>query len=252
MILKHQTSGSGQPLVLVHGFPLHAGMWRDQLSGLSDIAQVVAVDLRGHGHSPIGEEPFTMELFADDLAETIDSLKLGPVHLGALSMGGYVAFAFWRRYPDRVRSMILCDTKAEADGPDAQAARDATAKTVREEGIEAIWSGLGPKLLGKDPSEEVTETLRQIVLACDPEAAALDALAMKQRPDSTGTLPTISVPSLWIHGVDDQLMAPDAARASAKAMPDCEFVEIPDAGHMAPLENPEAANEAIRRHLKRA
>lgn len=251
MKLPYQEAGSGPALLLVHGFPLHAGMWNAQLEGLADIRRVVAVDLRGHGKAPLGEDAFSMDLFADDIIETIDALGLDQVDLGALSMGGYVAFALWRRHPLRVRSLLFMDTKAEADSEEAKAGRDTTAATLRADGMAAIWGGLGPKLLRKNPDPTSEETVRQIVLACAPEAAARDAIAMRDREDSTGTLSTITVPTLWLHGSEDQLMAADGARANALAISDCEFIEIPEAGHMAPLENPAAANDAIRKHLAR-
>lgn len=251
MILPSHRNGSGPALLLVHGFPLHAGMWRHQLDGLAEVRDVLAVDLRGHGTATRDDEAFSMDRFADDIAETLDAEGIESIDLGALSMGGYVAFAFWRRHPERVRSLIFMDTKPEPDGDEAKKGREGAAALVRENGMAALHEGLGPKLLASNPSPESVEALREIILACDPETAALDALAMRDRADSVPTLATITVPTLWVHGVEDALMPLDGARASAAAIAGCVFAEIPDAGHMAPLENPEATNAAIRAHLER-
>jgi pimeloyl-ACP methyl ester carboxylesterase len=190
-----------------------------------------------------------MDLFADDVAKTLDEIGADQADVCGLSMGGYVAFAFWRRHRDRVRSLILCDTKAEADSDEAKAGREKTAAMVREQGMEALWEGLGPKLLASNPSEENVARLKEIFLAQDPAVTAADALAMRDRPDSTPDLAGISVPVLWIHGEEDQLMPVDGARATTEKIPGAKLAAIPRGGHMAPMENPTATNEAIAEFL---
>ncbi|MBI4728116.1 MAG: alpha/beta fold hydrolase [Acidobacteria bacterium] len=225
-------------------------MWKAQLSGLSDAFRVVAVDLRGHGRSSdSGPRDYSMDLFADDLAATLDSIGVESAHVGALSMGGYVAFALWRRHPRRVNSLTLACTKAEADSPEGKEGRARAAALARERGTEALWAELESKMFGPSPSEEVRESVHRMFLRTPDEVAASDALAMRDRPDSTEDLPTISVPALWIAGAADQLMAPEAARAAAARIPGCRFVKIPGAGHLAPMEQPDAVNRAIREHL---
>ena len=252
MQLAYEERGSGDVLVFIHGFPLDSRMWIGQLSGLAKARRCVAVDLRGRGLSTIDDpEPrFTMDLFADDVAATLDELGVQTADVCGLSMGGYVAFAFWRRHRDRVRSMILCDTKAEADSDEAKAGREKTAQLVLEQGMEALHEQLGPKLLASDPTPEARESLRAMFMAQLPAVIAADALAMRDRPDSSPDLPGIDVPVLWIHGEEDQLMPIDGARATAEKIPGARFAAIPRGGHMAPMENPNAANEALMGFLK--
>jgi pimeloyl-ACP methyl ester carboxylesterase len=252
MQLAYEERGSGPVAVFVHGFPLDRRMWIGQLSGLAKVRRCVAVDLRGNGLSTIDEaEPvFSMDLFADDLATTLDDLGADQADIVGLSMGGYVAFAFWRRYRERVRSLILCDTKAEADSDEAKAGREKTAQMVREQGMEQLWEGLGGKLLAASPKPEDVERLKETFLAQPPVVIAADALAMRDRPDSTPDLAGIDVPVLWIHGEEDQLMPTDGGRATAEKIPGATFVAIPKGGHMAPMENPAAANEAMTKFLK--
>ncbi len=250
MDLAYEERGSGPVLVLIHGFPLNSTMWIEQLKGLAKIRRVVALDLRGHGYTAVKDtEGFSMDLFADDVATTLADIGADQVDLCGLSMGGYVAMAFWRRHRDKVRSLIFIDTKTEADSDEGKAGREKTAAMVREQGMEPLAEGLLPKMLGAAPSEEVVTASRRIVLATPPETAAADALAMRDRPDSTGDLAGIDVPVLWLHGEEDSLMPIEGAKAAAAKVPKATFVSIPKAGHMSPLENPDAVNKAMTEFL---
>ena len=251
MELAYEERGSGPVLVFVHGFPLDRTMWIPQLAGLAKIRTAVALDLRGHGLSA-DENPgdYSIDLYADDVIKTLDAIGADQADFCGLSMGGYVLFSIWRRYRDRVRSLIFCDTKAEADSDEAKAGREKTAEMVARDGVEALFDQLGLKLLGSDPSEEVIEKVRRMFLDTAPEVAAADALAMRDRADSTGDLAGIDVPVLWVHGEEDKIMPVDGARETAGKIPGAKFVGIPKAGHMAPMEDPDAVNEAIRAFLK--
>jgi 3-oxoadipate enol-lactonase len=253
MQLAYEERGSGSTLVFVHGFPLDRRMWIGQLAGLAKIRRCVGVDLRGHGLSTIDDDDapeLSMDLFADDLAATLDEIGADKADICGLSMGGYVAFAFWRRHRARVNSLILCDTKSEADSDEAKAGREKTAQLVREQGMEALWEGLGAKLLASNPKPDDVERLSELFLAQPRGVIAADALAMRDRPDSTPDLAGIDVPVLVLHGEEDQLMPIDGARAMAQKIPGASFASIPGGGHMAPMENAEAANDAIGKFLK--
>lgn len=251
MPLAYEERGDGPVLLLVHGFPLNRTMWLPQLSGLAKVRRVVAVDLRGHG---LSQDPtpgdYSMELFADDVAATLEDLGVPRADVAGLSMGGYVVFAFWRRHREMVRSIVLCDTKAEADTPEGKEGREKTAALVRDRGLRPLYEQLEAKMFGSNPSEEVKATVQRMFLDTPPEVAAADALAMRDRPDSTADLAGIAVPTLWLHGEEDALMPLEGARATAARIPGSTFVPIPKGGHMSPLENPEAANEALAGFLK--
>jgi 3-oxoadipate enol-lactonase len=251
MELAYEERGSGSTLVFIHGFPFDRTMWIPQLAGLAKVRTCVAVDLRGSGLSN-DEQPsdYSMDLFADDVVKTLDAMNVDQADFAGLSMGGYVLFSLWRRHPARVRSLIFLDTKAEADNEEGKAGRVKTAEMVAEKGMQPLWESLGPKLTGSSPSEEVVEKLRQMFLNTAPEVAAADSLAMRDRPDSTGDLASINVPVLWLQGEEDGLMPVDGARASAEKIPGARFVPIPKGGHVSPMENPEAVNEAMSAFLK--
>ncbi len=248
MELAYEERGSGPVAVFIHGFPLDRRMWIGQLSGLAKSRRCVAVDLRGHGLSKLDDSDptFSMDLFADDVVKTLDEIGADQADVVGLSMGGYVAFAVWRRHPGRVRSLVFCDTKSEADSDEAKAGREKTAAMVREQGMEALWDGLGAKLLASSPADGDVARLREMFLAQDPAVIAADALAMRDRPDSIPDLAGITVPVLWVHGEEDQLMPIDGARATAEKIPGARFAAVPRGGHMAPMENPEATNQALQ------
>lgn len=251
MELAYEERGSGPVLLFIHGFPFDRTMWVPQLAGLAKIRTAVAVDLRGHGLSDVmSGGDFSMDLFADDVAKTLDAIGADKADIAGLSMGGYVVFSFWRRHPDRVRSLILIDTKAEADSDEAKAGREKTAETAASQGMQPIYETLSAKVVGSSPSIEVQDKLREMMLGTAPEIAAADALAMRDRADSTADLPNITVPVLWLHGEEDALMPIDGARASAAKTPGAKFVSIPKGGHVAPMENPDATNAAIADFLK--
>ena len=251
MELAYEERGSGPVLLFIHGFPFDRTMWVAQLAGLAKIRTAVAVDLRGHGLSDVmtGGD-FSMDLFADDVAKTLDAIGTEKADIAGLSMGGYVLFSFWRRHPERVRSLIFIDTKAEADSDEAKAGREKTAETAASQGMQPIYETLASKVVGSSPSVEVQDKLKEMMLGTAPEVAAADALAMRDRADSTADLPNITVPVLWLHGEEDALMPIEGARASAAKVPGAKFVSIPKGGHVSPMENPEAVNAAIQEFLQ--
>ncbi|MGH2707924.1 MAG: alpha/beta fold hydrolase [Actinomycetota bacterium] len=248
--LGHDEAGSGPLLLLVHGFPFDRRMWAGQLAGLSHLRRVVAVDLRGRGKSAglVPDRP-SIDAHADDLARTIVALGHDQADVAAQSMGGYIAFALWRRRPEVVRSLILINTRAEADSPEARAGRDASAALVGERGTIALADQMLPRLLAPGAGSDIRALVSQMFEETPAETAAADLLAMRDRPDSTPTLTTISVPALVIHGEQDAIVSLQSAGSMAARIPGGRFVVVPGAGHLSPMENPEAVNAAVAEFL---
>lgn len=250
MKLGYDEAGEGKVLLLVHGFPADRRLWAHQVSGLSDLRRVVAVDLRGRGKSPApAEGGWSMTTHADDLAETIESLGVDQVDLGGISMGGYIAFAFAHRYPHLLRSLILVSTRAIADPPEYKTGRITTAERARRFGTRALAGSMLPNLLAEGASHEVQDEVLVMFDDLPADTSAEDSLSMKDRPDSTSLLPSIAVPTLVIEGAGEQLLPAGTAKAMAEAIPGARLVSIPRAGHFAPVENPDAVNGAIRGFL---
>jgi len=241
--------GTGTPLVLVHGFPLDHTMWDAQVQALSEQYRVIAPDLRGFGQSGVTEGKVTMEQFADDVASLLDALEVEePVVFCGLSMGGYVAWQFWRKYTERVRALVLCDTRAVADAPEAAAGRLETADRVLREGPAPLVDTMTPKLFAKatfENSPQIVESARRVMLSSSREGIAAAARGMAERPDVASLLADITCPTLVLVGELDVISPPAEMRAIAEAIPRARFVPIAGAGHMAPLENPAEVNAAM-------
>ena len=245
--------GAGEPLLFVHGFPLNHTMWQPQIEAFSSHYRVLAPDLRGFGASDVGGETVTMEDFADDLAAMLDALDVrGRIALCGLSMGGYIAFRFAAKYSSRLRSLVLCDTRAAADSPEAAANRLKMAEQVLSEGAEVAANAMLPKLFGPRTTAERPElpaATRRVIVGTKPAAIAAAQSGMAARPDSTALLPQIRLPTLVVVGEDDAIAPVAEMRGIAAAIPSAEFVVVPDAGHMAPLENSAAFNAALESFL---
>lgn len=245
--------GEGPVLLLVHGFPLDHTMWRHQIAQLQKSHRVLAPDLRGFGGSVVTSGTVTMETFADDLAKILDQLGVNEsVTLCGLSMGGYVAWQFWKRHRDKLSRLILCDTRAAADTPDGRKTRHDTADKVLREGPEFLAQSMIPKLFAETSLTrwpDAVEDVRNVIRKTSPEGIAAASRGMAQRPAVTGWLSAIDVPTLLLAGTHDGISPPEEMREFGKLMPRAKFVEIAGAGHMSPLEQPDTSNAAIREFL---
>lgn len=248
--IRYAQAGAGEPaLVLLHGFPLHSGMWAPQLEALSSERRVVAPDFLGFGGSDAPESMYryTMLGYADMVAGLLDHLGLDRVVLGGLSMGGYVSFAFLRQYPERVAALILADTRAGADTAMVFDRRTDQQDQVARIGTAALIETLLAGLLCDHTRAERLDLVEQVRrLMANPPAGFIGALeAMKHRPDATGELESISVPALVLVGEDDALSPPEVAAEMAGRIPGARLAVLPRAGHLSNLEAPEAFNAAV-------
>lgn len=251
--LAVEVRGEGPTILFVHGYPLDRTIWREQIDSLEGFRRV-APDLRGMGQSDAPDLGYGMALYAADLAAVLDALGVDQVVLCGLSMGGYVAFEFLRQWRSRVRGLVLMDTRAEADAPEVRRARDAAAATARERGTAAVTDAMLPKMLSPSTltgRPEVVERVRSL-MASTPVAGLVGALgAMRDRASSESLLASLAgIPTLIIVGAEDILTPPDHARAMAEAIPGAQLAIISGAGHLPPVEQPEATTESLREFLR--
>lgn len=251
--LAYRDAGSGPVLLLVHGFPIDSAMWRHQIDHFSLTHRVIAPDLRGFGESGVSTGTVTMGEYAADLDSLIEKLAIKePIVFCGLSMGGYIAWQFALNHASRLRALIVCDTRAAADSPEAAGKRIETAIKLESEGTSFIADVMLPKFyteneLTKEPVF-VRET-REMIMRTNPFGAAAASRGMGVRPDVTAKLATIKVPTLVICGEHDAISPPKEMRSIAAAMPNATYAEIPGAGHMAPLQSPEKTNAAMMEFL---
>jgi YbgC/YbaW family acyl-CoA thioester hydrolase len=250
--LAVEVRGDGPAILFVHGYPLDRSIWRDQLEALEGFRRI-APDLRGMGQSDAPDLGYGMSIYAADLAALLDALGIDEVILCGLSMGGYIAFEFLRNWRSRVRGLVLMDTRAEADTPEGRRARDAAAGTARERGADAVAESLLPKMLAGSTIERCPEVVERVrgLMAGTPVAGMVGALAaMRDREGSESLLPTLAgIPTLVVVGEADSLTPPDQARMLAQAIPGARLEIIPGAGHLPPVEQPEATTRSLREFL---
>ena len=246
--------GQGPPILFVHGFPLDHTMWRQQLVELSRDFRCIAPDLRGFGKSSVTAGKVTMGQYADDLAALLDALRIAePVVLCGLSMGGYIGWEFVQRHVAQLRALILCDTRAVPDSPEVAAGRLKLADDVVRLGPELVANAMLPRLFASNTTQhrpDWIDELRQTMLSTNPQGIAAASRGMAERIDARPLLPTINVPTLVLVGENDVISPPAEMRDIATAIPRSVFQIIPDAGHMAPLEQPAKTNAATRQFLK--
>ena len=248
--IGYDESGEGLPIVMLHGFPHDRTLWAAQRMALAARARCLTPDLRGFGDSST-HGPFSMDQYADDVVALLDALGIPQAVVCGLSMGGYVALALWRRHPARVRAMILCDTRAEADSPEARSRREAQIALVRAQGTAALVEPLLTGMVGSETRAQRPEVLTALRTMMGRQSAAgvIGALqALRDRPDSRPTLGTITVPVLVVVGDQDVLTPIADARRMAEALPPAARVRlevIAGAGHVPCVERPAAVTHAL-------
>jgi 3-oxoadipate enol-lactonase len=250
--LAVEVRGDGPAILFVHGYPLDRTIWREQMEGLNGFHRI-APDLRGMGQSDAPDLGYSMKIYAADLAALLDALNIEEVVLCGLSMGGYIAFEFLRRWRSRVRGLVLMDTRADADTPEGRRARDAASATARERGADAIAEAMLPKMLAPTTLAHQPDTVERVhrMIASTPVPGIVGALAaMRDRVGSEALLPTLAtIPTLVIVGADDTLTPPDQARAMAHAIPGARLEIIGQAGHLPPVEQPGPVTKRLREFL---
>lgn len=254
LALFYHDEGQGEPVLLIHGFPFSSEMYQPQRAELSTRFRVVTPDLRGMGRSDVQNaiDGYSLDVYADDLVVLLDHLGIGQVIVGGMSMGGYILFALLRRHPDRVKGIILIDTKAAADTEEAKANRYKMAEQARAEDSSAVVESMLPKMLTertRNERPELVQFVREMMLATSVEGIVAAQEAMAARPDSTSMLPNINVPVLIIVGSEDPLTPPSVAEEMQRQIPNARLVVIEGAAHAANLERPEEVNRALEEWL---
>jgi 3-oxoadipate enol-lactonase len=251
--IAYTDAGSGPVVVLLHGFPFDRSMWRGQVERLSHEFRVVAPDLRGHGGTTFARRPSTMEEMADDVAALLDELNIPRAVLCGLSMGGYVALAFYRAHPERVRALVLADTRPQADTEEARGTREQNARRALDEGMAPLADAMLPKLLStrtRESAPEVVARVREMMLGVDAEGAAAALRGMALRRDQTDTLSKVDVPTLVIVGSEDAVTPPSDAEAMSALIEGSRLVRIEGAGHVSNMERPEEFDRALAEFLE--
>jgi 3-oxoadipate enol-lactonase len=243
--LAYTRRGKGTPLVLIHGFPLDHHLWDEVVPLLEDTFDLVLPDLQGFGESTTVDSFYTMEDYASDLARLLDHLGIQRAAIAGHSMGGYVALAFARLFPEHVRGLGLVASQVIADSEERKQGRYKSAAEVAEHGIGSVVETMTPKFT---PHKRLQAFARESMERQQPAAYISALKAMAERVDSTPFLSSFHFPVVLIHGDADSLIPIDRAREVKAALPQAHLVEISGVGHMPMMEAKEKTAEALK-HL---
>jgi pimeloyl-ACP methyl ester carboxylesterase len=248
----YDITGSGPAVVLLHPFPVHHEFWQPVVQMLSSRYRLIMPDLRGHGESLLGNGPATMQKHAADIARVMDAAGVDRAPLIGVSIGGYAIFEFWRRYRERVTALALCNTKAQADTPEARANRLQAAEDVIQRGTEPFFESMAQKLLGETTRRsrpDLTQGALQMMRKMSAENVSGVQRGMADRPDSVATLKTITAPTLIVTGDEDTMTGVAEAELMRKNIPGSQMKVVAKAGHYSPWEQPEEVGKLLRQFL---
>lgn len=242
--LAYTRRGTGTPLVLLHGYPFDHHTWDEVVPLLEDTFDLILPDLRGFGESTTVNAPYTMDDFASDIAGLLDQLGIQKTALAGHSMGGYVALAFARLYPERISGLGLVSSQVLADPPDRKEGRYKSAAEAAEKGIGGVMNAMAPKFTD---NPDLQAFARKMMERQDPQAYVGALKAMAERRDSTPLLASMKYPVVVIHGDADVLIPIERAREVKDALPHASLVEVTGAGHMPMMEDKEQTANALKR-----
>ncbi len=241
--IAYARSGRGSPLFLIHGYPLDHSIWNATAHFLQNDFEIFQPDVRGFGQSTPLDAPYTVTDLADDLAHLLNALQIERAYLAGHSMGGYIALAFAKKYPRRVRGLGLVSSQAVADVEDKKQGRYKTIDAVNAKGVGMVAEAMTDKLSENPKTRAVIRPL----IEKQSKSGVVGALkAMAEREDTTALFATIDFPVVLIHGSADELIPIERAREIKTLSPLVELAELQGVGHMPMLDAAEKTADALR------
>ena len=247
-------SKTGDPVILLHGFPFDSSMWDPQLANVPEGWRYIAPDLNGFGGSPlVGDRALGMSQYATAVIALMDELKLDQAVICGLSMGGYVALPLAVQHAQRVRVLVLVATRANADSAEAKKARLEQAAKVRREGVRSVVDSMLPKLLSahsrmKHP--DVVLKVRRMMDAAPPETMARALEGMAARADYTSRLGDIGVSTMVVRGQEDEIIPKGDMELIARTVRGARHEMVPLTAHLPNMEAPDAFNAILAKFLQ--
>jgi 3-oxoadipate enol-lactonase len=245
--LYYEESGTGFPVIFLHGFPFDHTIWEALAPLMTDKARLVFPDLRGLGRSPVPDGIYSMRLLAEDVLNLMNTLKIERAILVGHSMGGYASLAFAQAYPQRLAGLGLVSTQAGADAPERRQARYQLAEEVRRKGVKVVAENMAPKLTS---NPEQVKPLHKLIMQNKPKGVVASLKGMAERPDAQGWLATICVPAVVVAGAADMFVPLERAQTMAQLLGKAWIVELPGVGHMPMIDAPQATADALNQLIQ--
>lgn len=252
------TQGNGPDVVLLHPTPTRHEFWLPMAEVLRARWNVrfILPDLRGHGQSELGAGPLTMEKLALDLHAVLAALGVQRAAFVGCSIGGYLLYEYWRRFPSQMTAMGIICGKPQPDSPANKEKRQEWMRSAQQPGGLANFFDLmadtlvGPTAQRQRPAVRTEARAMMQAMSVDAMIAVQQGLAA--RPDSVPTLRTITIPVCAIAGAEDLSSTPAEMQTIADQVPGAQLHVIPDAGHYAPLEQPQTVAGLLEEFLRPA
>jgi pimeloyl-ACP methyl ester carboxylesterase len=246
--IYYQVQGEGTPMMLIHGYPLNSGLFRDNVAALAANYQVITPDLRGFGKSEAPNEQASIEVYAQDMLAVLDQLGLEQAVIGGMSMGGMTLFEMYRQAPERFTGAVLIDTAHLPAGVAEADLWRGYAKQAQQLGVESLVMSLTPDMLTgatRSDNKTLVDYLGGLIKEASLNGAVGGGNALAARPDSTATLASITVPTLIIVGLEDTVTPLEVAQQMNQGIAGSQLTVIPSASHAATIEKAEDVNKAI-------
>ena len=250
--LAFDDSGSGRPVILLHGYPFNRTLWDGQVSSLKDTFRVITPDLRGFGESETSAEPVTMARMAQDVAGLMDALDIPSAIIGGLSMGGYVVLSYYKQFPNRVAALLLADTRPQADTDEGKQQRAKQREQILREGMSLTADSMLPKLLTPETIStrpDVVNSIRNMIMNTKPDGAAAALMGMATREDQSDLLRQISVPTLIVVGREDPITPVQDSQLMHELIPGSRLIILEDAAHVSNVEQARSFNGVLKSFL---
>lgn len=247
--LSYDDIGEGNlPIIFLHGFPFDKTMWHEQLEFLKSTHRVIACDIRGFGQSTDEASHLSMDLFADDIIQFMDTLKIEKAIICGLSMGGFIALNLMKRYPKRFSALILCDTQCIADTAEVKENRFKAIKKIEADGVFDFNDSFIKKVFHKESLEnkkELVSNLRNVVFSNSEHIIKQGLIALAERSETCSILSEIRIPTLIICGIEDEVTPLIQSEMMHHSIQGSIFHVIDDGGHVSNLEQPEVFNKHL-------
>ena len=248
--INYEIRGEGEPLLFIHGLGSSLRDWEDQVPVFSKNFKVITLDLRGHGQTDKPKGPYSIPMFANDIAELIKSLKIGQVHIVGISLGGAIGFNFAIDYPDITKSLTVVNMSASVP-----------IKTFKEKqmffmrvlivklmGMKKMGKVLAKRLFIKPEQEKLRERMATRWAENDKKSY-LSALKTLKNWSVLDKIHEIKCPTLII-SADEDYTPLEVKKEYTALIPDAKLVVIEDARHAVSAEKPEEFNTILMDFLK--